>query len=200
MKKLTTALAIAALISGLFTTGSTLADTVGKNPRGCEVTKSLFVNITTGRIQKTTVAFLVSDANLEALGADVTLFLADEAAILAVDQVYWPSDVLDDQGRFNALTCLQGTAGDGITCPPTPTLKSLRDKGVEALGCPLCVQEVISDSGLSIFDSAGRFLPDVWNQVVFDEIQWIAPGDFALIYDRRTRNPRCTINAAVMSF
>lgn len=201
MKRIKGLAAAGAMLVGLFLATSSYGGAQGampiqQNPNRCEATKSLFVNITSGRVQRISVAFLVAQANLQAIGADVNLFLADEAAILAVNSDYWPEEVTGEEKT--ALLCLQQKQ-EGVVCPELPTLAGLLNAGARAYGCPLCVQEVVKDK-MSIFDDDGNVDMGKWAEVIFDDIPPITPFDFELIYDRDTKRPRCHIDASVMSF
>lgn len=199
MKRIKGLTAAGAMLVGLFLATSSYGGAQGampiqQNPNRCEATKSLFVNITSGRVQRISVAFLVAQANLQAIGADVNLFLADEAAILAVKPKYWPKRIKKDERA--ALLCLQQGGED---CPAVPTLAGLLSLRARAYGCPLCVQEVVKEE-MSIFNADGSVNEDEWAEVIFDDIPPITPFDFELIYDRDTKRPRCHIDASVMSF
>jgi len=170
---------------------------------GCE-TKSLFVNLSSGRVQRTHLAFLVAQANLFAQGADVTVFLADEAAHLVLKPEYIDFKHLRKigypKGRNNKLDTLyelQEVDDEN----PLPSLKELQEMEVTIYGCPLCVNEALA-KGLTIFVPDGDDpdqMPDLdseaWAEYVLPGIQPLGPMDFDRLY---ARPDAC--NAAVISF
>jgi predicted peroxiredoxin len=160
---------------------------------GCE-TKSLFVNLSSGRVQRTHVAFLVAQANLS--GADVTVFLADEAAHLVLRPEFIDLKYLHKIGypkgidhELDTLYELQEVDEEN----PLPSLKELQEMGVTFYGCPLCVNGALA-KGLTIFNPGGLDM-DAWYEYVLPDILPIAPEDFDQLYNRPG-----ACNAAVISF
>ena len=163
---------------------------------GCE-TKSLFINLTSGRIQRTHVAFLVAQANLYAQGAEITVFLADEAAHLVLKPEYISLKHLRQIGypkgrkrKLDALHELQEIDEENTL----PSLKELQAMGAAFYGCPMCVNEALDDE-LTIFLPDGSVDTEAWSEYVLPGIAPIDPMAFSRLYDRPE-----ACNAAVISF
>lgn len=106
------------------------------NDDTCE-SKSLFVNLSSGRVQRTHVAFLVAQANLFAQEAEVAVFLADEAAHLVLKPEFIDSKHLREIGypkgrdhMLDTLYELQEVDEEN----PLPSLKELQGMGVTFYG------------------------------------------------------------------
>ncbi|MGD8309851.1 MAG: hypothetical protein PVG98_10440 [Chromatiales bacterium] len=162
--------------------------------RGSEC-RSLFVAISTERPTGQEVGLLVSNANLQALGADVDIFLADGAAYLALPPLHW------DPAQYDA--------SDPALLGLHQQLLGLMAAGAKVLGCPPCVERALDPAlGIMLFvpNPGGDDPPFVldeaaWEAAVIEGVVPISPDKFVRIYDRRVRDGECThIEQSVISF
>lgn len=228
MKHLSSSFIAAALVGLLLSSGLVLGESEpvrfgDNNPKGCEFSKSIFVNISTGDVRKTEVALRVAGANTvfadpetgnRIIGAQGHVFLAADAAILTLDQAYWPAPtnteeyVLDEHRQCLQLGFIvrQDSTGKGpygVTCDATvPPIGFLMEQGVQVYGCPACMADYLAEAGSALTPEQAK-LKDPYGTGSPAEVQLITPENltpFEALYDRSTKTPRCDITAAVISF
>ncbi|MGB5775970.1 MAG: hypothetical protein WBP89_15060 [Sedimenticolaceae bacterium] len=185
-----------------------------RNPHRCPYSKSLFVNLTSGDYRKSQVALRVLGANVLAvdqdsgkpiIGAEGHLFLADDSAVLSLQPQCWPTPLTEEELVLDEeRQCLQqgfidgqndfGVGPHGVEGDESvPPVAFLLQQGVQVYGCAACMMDFLTESEceLSLVDAK------------IDGVEPITPDNltpFLSLYDRSAKQPRCEVDAAVISF
>jgi len=195
------------MLAGLITTAPAYA-------QGPFEGNSLFVNISSGRVDRALVALRIAAINLMS-DADVAIFFADQAAPFSVRPECLNKRYDKEKLDLEAVVGLQEVGED----PNTPSIKGLMAQGMVAYGCPICVAHAIDPKQMvlvgegenatyeecgELFNPDGTFDEDTWDRAVLPGIIAVLPPNaveaFSWLYDQVDENGDVTSRAAVISF